>query len=411
MEIREMKNRFVFDDFVAKSPTCHYMKTSMWGEFEKITSGRSYRMLGFYENEALLGTAMALFHKGVFSYMYVPKGPCIDYNDENLAKEAFCLLKEYALKENVVFLRVDPNVLRLERDIKGNPVENGENHEALTALLQEEGYTHKGYNYAYDGSWTNRYTMIIDACMPIEKVFKGFSKNRKWNIRHNEKLGFSTRQGTQFDIPLLLELQKELSEIKGFKPHSHQYFETLMDCFGSHAHMYVVDVSMPHAIEHVQAQKEKAKTDEERNNYQATINELQGFQSNFGNEISPAVGLFITFGNTCWTVYYYFRKAFRRYSPIDTMLYDSLRELKEKGIEWMDLCGFGGTSSKDDPEYNLYYYKHTFGPKFIEHIGQFDYVAKPKAMKAYLLESKVVNRLKREYHLRIYTKKNKKEEN
>ncbi|MFQ8583355.1 MAG: hypothetical protein ACLSA6_12965 [Holdemania massiliensis] len=45
-------------------------------------------------------------------------------------------LIQLAENAKVDFLRIDPNVLRMERDIKGNPIEGGENHEDVTALLK-----------------------------------------------------------------------------------------------------------------------------------------------------------------------------------------------------------------------------------------------------------------------------------
>ena len=45
------------------------------------------------------------------------------------------------------FLRCDLNVLRMEKDIRGNPVEGGENHENITAMMKRLGFVHRGYGY------------------------------------------------------------------------------------------------------------------------------------------------------------------------------------------------------------------------------------------------------------------------
>ena len=74
--------------------------------------------------------------------------------------------------------RIDPDVIRISRDILGNPVD-GINNEAVTEALKTMGFRHKGYGYAYDGSWTNRYTLITDLSKPMEEVIKTFSKLTK----------------------------------------------------------------------------------------------------------------------------------------------------------------------------------------------------------------------------------------
>ena len=78
MQIREIKDSEVFDSFVENSSNNHYMKTSMWGEFEQKQAKRSYQMLGFYEKDRLVATALVL--KGSWfghPYLYIPKGPCM----------------------------------------------------------------------------------------------------------------------------------------------------------------------------------------------------------------------------------------------------------------------------------------------------------------------------------------------
>lgn len=126
-------------------------------------------------------------------------------------------LIQLAENAKVDFLRVDPNVLRMERDIKGNPIEGGENHEAITALLTSLGFVHKGYGYAYNGSWVNRYTLIIDLTPSIEEIVRHFSKARQNSLRRHAVIGVTTRLGTKDDVPQLCEFERQLSQIQGFK--------------------------------------------------------------------------------------------------------------------------------------------------------------------------------------------------
>ena len=101
MILKEVKDRNIFDQFVMNHPYSHYMKTSMWGMNQAKANHYSYKMLGFYDGEQLIGTAMVL--RGSFMahpFLYIPKGPCIDYEDKEILKDAFTLLKDYAEKEN-----------------------------------------------------------------------------------------------------------------------------------------------------------------------------------------------------------------------------------------------------------------------------------------------------------------------
>ena len=219
MQIREIKDSAVFDSFVENSSNNHYMKTSMWGEFEQKQAKRSYQMLGFYEKDRLAATALVL--KGSWfghPYLYIPKGPCMDYYDETARREVFTLLKQYADQQHVLFLRIDPNILRCARTIDGKLIAGGENHEDVTESLKRLGYTHKGYGYAYNGSWTNRFTLIVDLHEDMKTIRSRFSSRRKRCLKRCEEFHISTRTGSAEDIPTILDLQMQLVHQKSFQP-------------------------------------------------------------------------------------------------------------------------------------------------------------------------------------------------
>ena len=97
MILKKMDDEQAFDAFVEAHPYAHYMKTSMWGHNQEHTKGYTCTMLGFMEDDKLTGTAMVLRGRSVgHPFLYIPKGPCIDYTDEKTVREAFSLLKEYA---------------------------------------------------------------------------------------------------------------------------------------------------------------------------------------------------------------------------------------------------------------------------------------------------------------------------
>lgn len=52
-----------FNAFVQNHPYSHFQKTSMWGEFIQKTEHNPYRMLGFFEHNQLVATAMLLVKK------------------------------------------------------------------------------------------------------------------------------------------------------------------------------------------------------------------------------------------------------------------------------------------------------------------------------------------------------------
>lgn len=410
MELRSI-NAEVLDEFVSSSTSVHYMKTSAWGEFKKKTEHVSYEMLGFYDNNRLMATAMVLEGKKLgHSYLYVPWGPCMDYQDKDTIKSVFTLLKQHADEKKVQFLRLDPNVIRMHRDILGNPIEDGFSNEAVTDQLKSLGFLHKGYGYAYNGSWTNRYTLIVDLDQDMKDVIAGFSKNRRTSINRHKVEHVSTRLGTKDDIPALMEFEKQLSEQDGFKPHSRKFFTDLLECFGEHAVLYVTEIDlagMKSGIETELSGKKYAKDPEARAAKEKQLKQAQELMNTYGAMLPIAAGLFIRYGDMSWDLYTYNHKAFNFTNPVDSLHLFAMQDMKEHGVKRYDMCGFSGVTDQSDPYYGLYSYKKSFGGDFTEQIGQFDYVRDAEAMKRFAFEHRVQYHFKRKWLDFRYLKKQK----
>ncbi len=396
------------DSFVAKSPFVHYMKTSAWGRFKQQTEHLSYTCLGFFDANVICATAMVL--KGSFlghSYLYVPKGPCLDYGDASLREEVFTLLSVYAKEQNVQFLRVDPNVIRRSHTITGE-VTDAINNEAVTEQLIHLGYRHRGYNYAYDGSWTNRYTLIIDIDRPLEEIRNGFSKPRKTSLNRHLVNGVETRLGNQSDIGSLMEFEQMLSEQDGFRPHTREFFEELLNCFGDHARLYVTEINLEQMITGTELELNSKKYRKDPEARQAKEKELvhaRELYLKYGASLPIACGLFLYNGTMSWDLYTYNHKEFNFIKPVDNLHLFAIKDMKALGVKQYDMCGFSGVTTKDDPEYGLYAYKRSFGPEYIEQIGEFDYVLKEAAYKRFQKEKSLEVRARHKYWRIRYRKK------
>ena len=397
------------DSFVSKSPFVHYMKTSSWGRFKSETENMHYTCLGFFQSQVICATAMVL--SGSFlghNYLYIPKGPCLDYTDAVLRNDVFASLKEYARNENVQFLRVDPDVIRVSRTITGEKTDEI-NNEFLTTQLIDLGYLHRGYNYAYDGSWTNRFTLIIDISGSMEEIISRFSKPRKTSLNRHRISGVRTRLGDVSDLDSLMQFETMLSQQDGFRPHTRAFFESLLKCFGSHARLYVTEISLEEMIVGIEQElnsKKYRKDPEARAAKEKDLAHAKELYLKYGASLPIAAGLFLNYGDMSWDLYTYNHKEFNFIKPVDNLHVFAIKDMKARGVTRYDMCGFSGTASKDDPEYGLYAYKRSFGPEFIEQIGEFDYVLKEAAYRRFRKEKSLEVRARHKYWKLRYRKRN-----
>ncbi len=408
MEMRPV-DEFELNLFVKNSPSAHYMKTGMWAHYRESMDGLRPSFAGFYKDGSLVATAAILKGRWLgHSYLYIPWGVCMDYTDKEDIIEIHTLLKQYADEQDVCFLRVDPNVVRMHRTITGEEVDDGFSNEWVTETLKELGFTHKGYGYAYNGSWTNRYTLTVDLSRPMDEVIAGYAKPRRTALNRHAVTGVTTRTGTADDLPALMEFEKQLTEQDGFAPHSREFFERILQLFGENAVLYVTEADLDTMIAGINSElagKKYRKDPEARAAKEKELEKADQLRQEYGSPVKVACGLFIRYGTYSWDLYTYNHKAFGFLKPVDNLHAFAMRDMKEHGVLTYDMCGFSGTSSKDDPYYGLYAYKRSFGSEFIEQIGEFDYVRRENEMKRYRFEKLAVNHLKRRWWSFRYQKK------
>ena len=394
--------------FVGSSHYVHYMKTAAWGAFRQKTENSRYTCLGFFENDVLAATAMVIEHSFLgHRYLYVPKGPCLDYENDQLREDVLQSLKEYAQNHHVEFLRIDPDVIRVSRDITGAQTE-GIDHEYITEDLKRMGFVHRGYNYAYDGSWTNRYTLIIDIDRPEDAIHAGFSKPRRTSLNRHRISGVSTRIGSQADIPSLMEFEKMLSEQDGFKPHSESFFRDLLECFEGHVRLYVTSINLETMCQGITEElnsKKYRKDPEAKAAKEKDLVHAGELMKQYGATLPIACGIFLYYGDMSWDLYTYNHKAFNFIKPVDNLHAFAIADMKALGVKRYDMCGFSGVTTKDDPEYGLYSYKRSFGPEFIEQIGEFDFILRDASYRRFRKEKSLEVRARHKLWRMRYRKK------
>ncbi|MCF0114379.1 MAG: peptidoglycan bridge formation glycyltransferase FemA/FemB family protein [Erysipelotrichaceae bacterium] len=406
MEIRLFDQITDYENLIEFHPYGHYMKTNRWASLNTHVKTQS---IGFYSHNEVVGTALLWIDSFMgIKYGYIPYGLCIDYENQELHKEAIDTLVEYAKGLNIAFLRMDPNVLRCEKDIEGNIIPEGSNHEYVTELLKDKGFIHKGYGYAYDGSFTNRYTLVVDMNKPFEEVIKSFNKNKKTSFNKHTLLCVTTRKGSLDELHHLCTFEKELFETEGSKPHSEAFFRNILETFKEDGRYYVTEIDLASAVEklEIEVSSKKYKKDlEAKLAKEKELEKIKELKAKYGDKTIIAGGLFLTLGKKSWDLYTYNERDFDFLSPVDSLHLFAMKDFYDKGVTFYDMCGFSGVTDRSDPYYGLYAYKKSFGSKYYEQLGEFDYVFNPKKYKSYKFLRRGVNKVKRTYHIRRYKKK------
>ncbi|MFV0479779.1 MAG: lipid II:glycine glycyltransferase FemX [Anaerorhabdus sp.] len=391
--------------FISQQELAHYSKTPFWADFQ--TSTRHY--VGLNNGNELVASAMILERKWFgLPYFYIPAGPCLDIHNYEVFSKLLNGIIEFSKQRKAFMIRLDPNIQRVSRDIYGTQTDEISN-EFITEFLIQQGFKHKGYGYAYNGSWTNRFTLVLDIQPNYDEIFNKFIKSRQNRLRRHDIMGISSRLANPSELHHLCLLEKDLSEAQGFKPHSVAFFQKLLSCFKDNSQFYLteVDLSILHqnTLDELNSNK-YAKDKEAYASKKKSLTTIEALQQQFGQKAVIAGGITLYFGKQAWNLYLYNKKEFTFLNGSDNTHIFSIQDLKSRGITSYDLCGFSGNSDKNDPYYGLYNYKSSFGTKFIEYIGEFDYINSEKKYNFFISSYRHYRRLYRKITTLRYTKKN-----
>lgn len=380
IEFKETIDEQRFDEFVAHHPYKHYQKTCAWGKYRVNYGGDiSYHCLIAQQDNVIIASALMLItkRKGIGKVAYIPNGPCIDYDDESTVKEAFDSLIKVAKRYNVTSLKVDFNVKRVSHSIDGSVIE-GENHENVTDLLTQMGFVHRGYGYAYDGSWANRFTLI--APIGIEKYEKTVQKSLMQAVNRQLKTGVIVRDGTDEDLQKFVDCAQVLGNKKSFTANSVSYFKHYIDALKPYSIFKVVEIDYLKRVDIYQQELQSSTTRKNPQLLASVEKHLQEAINDVNNgKTKDFLGgaIYMKLGDMIYDPYTYTHKDSNLFKAAACLHITCERENVSTGSKYLDFVGFAGNTDPKDPYYGLYDFKSKFNSEFVEYLGEFDYVYDP----------------------------------
>lgn len=398
-----------YDEFVSKHPHCHYMKTSSWASYKADCEELKPHYVGVIKNNKLAATALLLQKKTSFiNYFYIPWGFCCDYADIELLHFFLQAIKNYVRSSDADFLKVDFNVERIHHNLDGTLLNDDFSNEFVTTTLLSEGFTHKGYGYAYNGSWVNRFTLIIDISKSLDEIISGLDKRKQVHIKNLPTQGLSTRIGNREDLKYVALFEKHLSVKQGFKPKSISYFEKIIDHLQDKAVIYITEFNINQYLSGIEELLKTKKYKVDKLAAEIKLREYDQalqWKNLYGESVVVAAGIFARIHTQAWDLYIYNNKHFPMLHSCDSLHIFAIQDMQKHGVLYYDMVGFSGVVDKSDAYYGLYKYKSSFNPRFVEYIGEFDYIINEKAYHNFINIKHLLSRTKRKLNRLIHKKK------
>jgi len=324
VQVIEITERDLWNKALLKLPCDHVLQSYEWGQFKAQYAWEPLRLL--FEEDGLVRAAASILRRK-FPYlplciMYVPKGPALDYGDDELLQRVLSTLEDVARRYHAVFIKIDPDVC----------LEDSSHPSAqVTTTLESRGWRPSSEQIQF------RNTILTDLTREEDELLKAMKSKTRYNVHLAERRGVKVRLGGLADLPLFYEMYVETSSRDQFIIRPFVYY------------------------------RDAWKTFVEANLAQLFIAEYEG-------QFLAGLILF-RFGEKVWYMYGASRALHRNLMPNHLLQWEAMRWAKAQGCTVYDSWGAPDVQDESDPLWGVHRFKEGFGGQLARHIGAYDYPA------------------------------------
>jgi lipid II:glycine glycyltransferase (peptidoglycan interpeptide bridge formation enzyme) len=219
MSITEITDKLQWENFVSSCSQSSFLHSWNWGEFNRITGEKIWR-LGVFRDEELKAVALVIKVKARRgSFLFIPHGPVMNHestlptgrqgimNQElGILNELFIFLKKLGEKEKIVFVRVSPLL---------------EKNEGNLEIFKKAGFRNAPIHMMHPET-----TWLLDITRTEDEILMGMRKTHRNLIRRAKKEGVKIIQSTNEEhIKAFYDIHMETVRRHKFIPFSYEYIK------------------------------------------------------------------------------------------------------------------------------------------------------------------------------------------
>lgn len=343
------------DDYnaaVQMSPQADLLQSYEWGELKQRTGWQPLRAI-LRDDAGDVKAAFTLLQKRLpyvnRSFMYAPRGPALNYDDESTLTTVLETLRGIARERGASFVKIDPDVPKPRPDI--------------LQRLQDHGFVPARFRPHWGG------VQPVAVCRlsldgDEDELLASFHHKTRYNIRLAQRKGVHVRTGDRSDLPKFFTVWQETARRQNFATRGLDHLYELWDL------IVASDMGTLLLAEHD------------------------------GKVLAGVIAT--VFGNKAWYLYGATLSEHRDRMPMYLLQWETIRWAKARGCTLYDFLGVSCHMNPQEPIYGLYRFKRGFNTDYTEFIGEFDLPLQPRFHKvwnrlepAYLRTMRQVGRARR----------------
>lgn len=382
-EFKDNLSKAEFDGFTYDHEIGTFFQSSKWAA---VKSEWDPIYTGVYESNKLVGVALVLKRKIVLNYslMYAPRGPVLDYDNEELVKFYLNSLSKLAKQHKVISMTIDPYVIRSHYSMfdKMNSDLKIEYDDHMVKIIDDSGFKHTGFVLDLRDSFQPRFTPFLDLSKPEHYNKSRAYKNAEKAIRDTVKI----RRGTVDDIDEFSKVINKTEDYKSISLRSGEYFKRLKNAFGDDCLITFAYIDLNEEMQsltdrltdiHKRLDNPTLK-EGRRREYEGQVKKIEKDIEFIGEQLKQheLVNIGALLGlknqNKSELLYAGMDRDYQKYYGSNVNYYDAINWSVESGC---DMVSFGGCSGSFD--HGIDKYKVTYLPTVNEYIGEFMLINKP----------------------------------
>lgn len=314
-----------WNEVVKKFPEANFLQAPAYGKMNELL-GFKVITEDFDENGWVL---MIIRDAKRGRYLEIPCGPLINWEDKKIIKAVFTRIVEVAKKEKCVFVRLRPQLMANEKNLK---------------LLESLGLKKSPMHLAAE------HTVMIDLLKSEEDLLKNMRRQTRYEVRRAEKLGIKVRKDCSREIfDEFHQEQVKTAKRQNFIPPDLKTLLAEREAFGNNIEVYVAETAENQKIAYGLIIKDGREGDY----YEAASTELN-----------------------------------RKLPGAYALLWQAMRDLKEEGYERFNLWGIAPAGQPNHRYAGVTTFKTGFGGEIVEYVPAHDLViSKPKYLKNLIVET------------------------
>ncbi len=248
-------------------------------------------------------------------YLEIACGPLMDYSDKELVKSVFSQIRTIAEKEKCVFVRMRPQILASDKNVK---------------LLEELGLKESPMHLAAE------HTVMIDLTKPKEQLLAEMRRQTRYEVRRADKIGITVEKSRSEEVfKEFHQVQAETAKRQNFVPPDLKTLLAEREAFGNSANIYVAKT-----------------TDGEKIAYGLIIKE--GLEGDYYEAASTLLN--------------------RKLPGAYALLWQVIHDLKDEGYQRFNLWGIAPQGQPNHRYAGVTTFKTGFGGEVVEYVPAHDMV-------------------------------------